>query len=97
MGYQAEKARFLQAVTGGAADAKRASQLNAVIYGGDRWGRAATGGDRCPASGAKPPGQQPAASRGVWPCSADQTRGPSCLLRCAGWTARSLSGPLTSS
>ncbi|KAL4423479.1 hypothetical protein ABPG77_003612 [Micractinium sp. CCAP 211/92] len=34
-GYQAEKARFLKAVTGGAADAKRSNKLNAVIYGGD--------------------------------------------------------------
>lgn len=41
MGYQAEKARFLQAVTGGAADAKSADELNAVIYGGDRCGQLA--------------------------------------------------------
>ncbi|KAL4437159.1 hypothetical protein ABPG75_004298 [Micractinium tetrahymenae] len=35
MGYQAEKARFLQAITGGAADAQSSDELNAVIYGGD--------------------------------------------------------------
>ncbi len=43
-GYQAEKARFLKAVTGGAADAKRSNKLNAVIYGGDRCGQQAGAG-----------------------------------------------------
>ena len=36
MGYQADKFRFLNAVTGGASDAG-SQALNAVIYGGDRW------------------------------------------------------------
>lgn len=36
MGYQAERSRFLEAVSGGATDSGMAAKLNAVVYGGDR-------------------------------------------------------------
>ena len=36
MGYSAERSRFLGAVSGGASDAGKAAELNAVVYGGDR-------------------------------------------------------------